>query len=309
MKHIAREISARNSFTIACHINPDADTLGSAIALAMALESMGKRALVYSRDGVPANYRFLPGYERVTSELPSDAPGTLILLDCNAPNRAALENAEFAYSMVIDHHNTESDFGDIRHIEPTASSTGLLVHRLIAELGARLTTEMATNLYTAMALDTGTFRYSNTDASTLRAASELVEAGADPGYVSNRLYNSWSEGRFGLFKAYISSVEDHGRLRLGRITQQMLAQAGTEMNDTEHFVNYPLLVDSVTVSVLMKEQTAGTWRCSLRSKGAINVAAAAEALGGGGHKNAAGCTALGTFDEVRARLIDLLKNA
>jgi len=307
MKDIAREISARDSFTIACHINPDADTLGSALALSMALESIGKKTLVFSSDGVPGNYRFLPGCERIVSELPSDAPSTLILLDCNAPKRAALEDAEFGYSIVIDHHNTESDFGDLRHIVPTASSTGLLMHTLIAELGVKLTPDMATNIYTAMALDTGSFRYSNTDARTLRAASELVEAGADPGYIANKLYNSWSDGRFGLFKSYISSVEDHGRLRLGCITQQMLDQAGTAMNDTEHFVNYPLLVESVTISVLMKEHTGGTWRCSLRSKGVINVAGVAEALGGGGHKNAAGCTVHGTFEEVRAKLLELLE--
>lgn len=309
MKDVAREISARDAFTIACHINPDADTLGSALALSMALESMGKKTVVFSRDGVPASYKFMPGHERIVSELPSDAPSTLILLDCNAPKRAALEDSSFSYSIVIDHHNTESDFGDLRHIEPTASSTGLLMHALIAELGVKLTADMATNIYTAIALDTGSFRYSNTDARTLRAAADLAAAGADPGFIANKLYNSWSEGRFGLFKSYISSVEDHGRLRLGCITQKMVADAGTAMNDTEHFVNYPLLVESVTISVLMKEQTSGTWRCSLRSKGTINVATAAEALGGGGHKNAAGCTVLGTFDEVRAKLLELLAKA
>jgi len=115
-------------FFIATHISPDGDALGSAIALSIALESLGKKTTVYDKDPVPEFYRFLPGHERLTNSIPDNSKiSSLILLDCNDPERAGLEKMIFPSSAVIDHHETEKEFGDIRWIEPYAPATGLML--------------------------------------------------------------------------------------------------------------------------------------------------------------------------------------
>ena len=163
MKDVAAAINSGTDFVVATHVNPDGDALGSAIALSMALESMGKKVLVFDRDGVPATYDFIPGAERVMTDLGSFKVETLILVDCNSLKRAGLEGfSGFQRTIVIDHHETEGDFGDIRWVETEVPATGMMVLKLINFLGLALTKDMAQNLYTAIALDTGTFRYGNT---------------------------------------------------------------------------------------------------------------------------------------------------
>ena len=136
MKTPERVLSAfrkEERFLLAAHISPDGDALGSCIALCTALESLGKKALVYSRDPVPRQYRFLPGNGRIISNLKDIAyfDPALVLLDCNSPERAGLERVPFRRSIVIDHHETENNFGDLKWIDPGAAATGLMVYFLI----------------------------------------------------------------------------------------------------------------------------------------------------------------------------------
>jgi len=183
VREVYETVKANGKFFLATHISPDGDAIGSAVALGLALRSMGKDVTVYDRDGVPDLYRFLPGSEMVTDEVRrQDTSGAvLVLLDCNTPVRAGLdETGSFEKSVVIDHHQTESPFGDVKWVEPREAATGSMVYRLLVELGAEITTDIATNLYTAIAIDTGVFRYGNTSAEVLDTAAELVRAGAAP---------------------------------------------------------------------------------------------------------------------------------
>ncbi len=209
MKDILSFIEKNESFLLATHINPEGDALGSAIALSLALESIGKKTVVYDKDGVPDSYKFLPGYERVSDTLPADTKGlSLILLDCNTPERAGIEkDRAFKNSAVIDHHETERDFGDVKWIEPHAPATGLMVFTLIKAMGLTITTPVAVNLYTAMAIDTGMFRFASPNAELLRAAAELIEAGVRPDFISSSLYEQWSAGRFRLLCMALHSIE------------------------------------------------------------------------------------------------------
>jgi len=202
-------LNEEDEFFIATHINPEGDAIGSSLALSMALESIRKNTIVYDRDIVPEFYRFLPGHERFINSIPSLVTGhwSLILLDCNTPERAGIDNLTFKYSAVIDHHETETDFGNVRWIEPEAAATGIMVFYLIKGLGIKITREMAINLYSAIAIDTGTFRYGNTTADVLRVGAELIEAGADPAYISNSLYEVWSEKRFALLIMALNTLE------------------------------------------------------------------------------------------------------
>ncbi|HXX57842.1 MAG TPA: bifunctional oligoribonuclease/PAP phosphatase NrnA [Thermodesulfovibrionales bacterium] len=279
-------IGKEKTFFIATHINPDGDALGSSLALSLALESLGKETALYDRDHIPELYHFLPGHERFSNVLP---PGRspLIILDCNEPERAGLSDGSLPYSVVIDHHETVRDFGDIRWIDPAAPATGMMVYSLIKSLGVRITADMATNLYTAIAVDTGTFRYSNTDSEVLRVSAELVDSGADPGVISVALYESWSDGRFRLLLRVLDTLEVVGDIGISFVTRAMFAETGTTPEDTEHFSNFPRMMKRLTISAFFREVDGG-WKVSLRSRGEVDVARIAEMFRGGGHRNAAG---------------------
>lgn len=289
-KKILSAIRDEEQFLVAAHINPDGDAIGSALALSAALKSMGKKASAYSRDPVPQHYTFLPGQEKMRSGLegPLKADPVLILVDCNSPERAGIGDHRFRRSIVIDHHETGSDFGDVRWIDHRAAACGLMIYALIKSLGVKITKPMATNLYAAITVDTGTFRYSNTTAEVLRTGAELVDLGALPGLIAERLYETWSIKRFRLFMMTMNTLEIKNNLAITYVTRDMLRKTGAKAEDTEHFSNLPRTIGSVKISALLREIDKGIWKVSMRSKGDADVAKIAERFGGGGHKNAAG---------------------
>jgi phosphoesterase RecJ-like protein len=275
---------------IAIHVNPDGDALGAALALSAALEAKGKKTYIYCKDPVPKVYTFMPGHSRIkhnVKRLLKNDP-LLVLLDCNSPERAALGEYDFARSLVIDHHETESDFGDIKWIDRHAAATGMMVYALIRSLGITITAQIATNLYTAISVDTGTFRYSNTYPEVLQVSAELIELGAKPHKIANNLYETWDRKRFDLFIRTLNTLEIKSDIAMIYITEDMFRKTGTSHEDTENFSNFPRMIDSVKIAALFRESGRDTFRVSLRSKGNVNVAAIAECFEGGGHKNAAG---------------------
>lgn len=311
-EEIISYLKEKDDFLIATHINPEGDALGSSIALSIALESIGKKVIVYDRDPVPYFYRFLPGHERFTNSIPDlvHPIPNLILLDCNDPERADLTDfvrKHQPFMVVIDHHETEREFGDIRWIVPNASATGQMIFHLIRALGINISSEIATNLYTAIAIDTGTFRYSNTDASTLLDASELVMAGAEPAFIATSLYDTWSRGRFELLILTLNTMEIRQGIAITVVTKEMFQKTGTDASDTENFANFPRMMSDVKISAFFREIEGG-WKVSLRSKGDINVAEIAEAFGGGGHRNAAGYKIEGSLLEAKESLIREIKD-
>jgi phosphoesterase RecJ-like protein len=298
-----------DDFLICTHINADADAIGSSVALSLALESMGKSTVLYFKGGVPELYGFLPGTERVRGDLASsDARGrNLLLLDCNAPHRAALEGLAFGRSAVIDHHETASDFGDIRWVDPSVPAAGLMVFQILKDMGVRITRDIAVNLYAAIAMDTGAFRFSNTNAEALRAAAELVDAGAEPGQISDSLYNKWNRNRFRLLCMNLGSIEIVGSVSFSTVSGDMFKETLTTAEDTENFVNFPLLMEDISVSACFRELERNKWKISLRSKGDIDVARVAERFQGGGHKNASGCIIDAELETAKKKLLEALK--
>ena len=293
-------------FFIATHINPEGDALGSSLALSMALETLGKKTVVYDRDGVPEIYRYLPGQEKFIQSVQGIEPSAfnLLLLDCNTPERAGIEGLGFQSSAVIDHHETETDFGDTKWIEPKAAATGLMIFYIVTELGVELTRDIAVNLYSAIAIDTGTFRFGNTTAEVLRVASELAEAGAKPGYVANNLYETWSEKRFHLLVMTLNTLEIRDGLAFTHVTREMFRRTGASPEDTENFSSFPRMMKDIGISAFFREIDGNEWKVSLRSRGEINVASVAASFAGGGHKNAAGCTIRASIEDAKQALLD-----
>jgi phosphoesterase RecJ-like protein len=301
-------IKQEDNFLIATHINPDGDALGSALALMFALESTGKKVMVFDRDKVPDFYRFLPGQERIIHLLNKSEVNSknIILVDCNNLERTGLDNFIFRKTCVIDHHETEKNFGEIKWIAPEIAATGILIYHLLKHLEIKITPEIATNLYTAIVIDTGAFRYANTNADVLRISAQLVDAGANPAYISSNLYEMWSDGRFRLLIKVLNTLEIRDKIALVFVTEKMFEETGTSHDDTENFANFPRMMANIKVSILLRQLDNETWKISLRSKGDVNVAKVASLFDGGGHKNAAGCRIKGSIDDVKNKLVETL---
>jgi phosphoesterase RecJ-like protein len=282
----------------------------------MALESLGKKTIVYDKDPVPEFYKFLPGSERFTDSIQNssrfirDKIPNLILLDCNDAERAGIEKLQFASSAVIDHHETARDFGDIKWIDPKSPATGLMIFYLIKALGVTVTKEIAANLYTAIAIDTGTFRYSNTTPAVLRVSAELIEAGADPSYIAENLYETWTDGRFRLFLTVLNTLEICNDIAITHVTLDMFRETGAAISDTETFPGFPRKLKSIKISALFREIENNHYKISLRSKGRdVNVAKIAEMFGGGGHSNAAGYKIRADFKAAKEALLKAVRAA
>lgn len=304
-KGVLSALKEEERFVLAVHVNPDGDAIGSALALSFALESLGKETLIYSKDPIPPQYTFLPGHEKIGTEIGNTDKNSpaLILLDCNSPERAGLGKVWFRRSLVIDHHKTESDFGDLAWIESEAAATGMMVYSIIKTLGVKITREMAFSLYTAICIDTGTFRYLNTSAEVISVALDLVKSGAEPGTIASRLYETWREARFKLLIMTLNTLEIRSKVAMTHVTKEMMRRTGTNANDTENFSSIPRIMETVKISALFREVPGKAWKVSLRSKGEVDVACIAEKFGGGGHKNAAGFQIEGDLQPAKRALI------
>ncbi len=310
LKDIAEFIHGHQRFIVTSHVRPDGDSIGSQLALASALEQLDKRVEVFDADPYPPNCRSLPGIDRIrVGEAVNGDFDALIVLECANLERAGVEGLDAYPSVNIDHHPVNDFFGAVNWVDPGASAVGEMLFLLFAELGTRLTGDIATNLYTAILTDTGSFQFSNTTATTFRVASDLVSAGADPARISQAVLMSQSEARIRLVGRLLDTLDFDPSRKIAwvRLDREMFAETGAARNDTEGLVNYPLSVDGVELCAFFREEAPGEYRVSLRSQGDHNVGRIASEFGGGGHRNAAGATLEGSFDEVRQRVIDALK--
>lgn len=301
------------------HVHPDGDVLGSTLGLGLALQNAGHPVTFAGPHLVPEIYRFLPGAALVRQWLrapenpsarnqgESSGPyGLVVMADCPNPERAngLLEGARGPASRVlnIDHHPDNKRYGDVNWIVPTASATGEMVYDLLVALGLPITPAIATNLYTAIHTDTGSFRYSNTTPKTLRAAADLVACGADPAHVASCLYETRAPGNLKLLGELLQQVEvsPDGRVAWLCLSPGSVAESFVEAED---LVTYPRSLAGVEVSLLLREVGDGSVKVSLRAKGGVNVGRLAARFGGGGHANAAGCTIEGALERARSLIL------
>jgi phosphoesterase RecJ-like protein len=294
------------------HVHPDADVLGTLLALGLALEARGWRVRYGGPHVAPSVLSFLPGVERYERLVAVDEPFDVIALtDCPNPERTEglLEQARRGGGMVlnIDHHPDNRRYGDLEWIEPTAAATGELLYRLLMGLGAPITPAIATNLFTAIHTDTGSFRYSNVTPRTFAIASALVAAGAEPARVSSALYERRAADALGMLGATLSRIEvsDDGRVAWLALPADAVPDTFVE---SEELVNYPRSIASVRVACFLRDR-AGQVKVSLRGKGDVDVNTIAAQFGGGGHRNAAGCTVKGSLDEATRAVLGAVRAA
>jgi len=183
----------------------------------------------------------------------------------------------------------------------------MMVYYLIKELGATITREMATNLYAAIAIDTGTFRYRNTTPEVLRVCASLIDSGADPASIAEAMYETWSEKRFRLLVSVLNTLEIVDGVAFTHATEEMFRETGASPDETENFSNFPRMIGDVKVSAFFREMDGGYLKASLRSRGDTNVARIAEVFDGGGHRNAAGYKIKADLRTAKERLLEALR--
>ncbi len=314
LHEILKAIQKADTILVATHVFPDADALGSQLGLSNILEGMGKKVLRYSEEPVSYLYNFLPESEKLICKLPDLSQfDCAIILDCGDCFRLgkALDALLTIHPMiVIDHHAGHQDFGDLRWVQSGRASTGDMIYELAKALIAEISLEAAYCLYAAIVADTGSFKYSSTTATTFTIAGALVARGVNPAQVATKLFDNFTESRLHLLQTVLATLELYasGKLALITATQAMFAQCGAEPDDAESFINYPRSLISVKVAVFLKEKN-GAIGVSMRSKGSqYDVAEVARRLGGGGHRNAAGCKFRNgeTMQDVRDQIFALL---
>ncbi len=294
---------------ITSHMRPDGDSIGSSLALAWALRELGIDARVVHRDPPTPQLAEFPGTGdiEVAGAIPQGTEA-VVVLECGDLARTGLSGFDGLPLLNIDHHPGNTGYGDVHWFDGTAAALGEVVFDIIAELGVPLTAQMATQLFVAVVTDTGSFKYPGVSPRTFSTCARLLEAGADPVSTARKLYDSHSLGRLRLQGALLQTleVELDGRVALMTLTDAMLDASGSAPDETDGLINLPLSVKAIQAAVCFKQADDGHWRVSLRSKGAIDVGRLARGFGGGGHRNAAGCTLQGPLERVRGLIVDRL---
>ena len=315
MDRIASVIRESQVFLITTHVRLDGDAVGSELALADVLRNMGKEVTVYNQDETPAMFTFLPGEAAILHEFERERHyDAVFFLDCSDSDRAGdnaalLEGAGLVIN--IDHHVSNDGFAAVSLVDPTASSTGELLYRLFVHMNVPVTAAVATNLYTAIVTDTGSFRYANTTGDTLRVAAELMEAGADFLSVVENVYEKTPYARMKILGLALETLDvtDNGSIGTMTVTRRMIKEVQAKPEHTEGIVEMIRSIDGVRVAAFFQETEADRFKVSLRSKGDVNVESVARRFGGGGHVNAAACRMAGRLPDVKAQLIDAARSA
>jgi phosphoesterase RecJ-like protein len=294
------------------HVHPDADVLGTLMALGLALQARGWQVVYGGPHPAPGALGFLPGIERYEVLKSVEGPfDVAVLTDCPNPARTEglIDQAHAAASVVvnIDHHPDNRRYGHVNWVDTSAAATGEMVYRLLVGLGVPLTAPIATNLFTAIHTDTGSFRYSNVTPATFQIAAELVTAGADPAAVSSAIYERRATDSLRWLGESLARVRvsDDGRVAWMALPSGAVPETFIE---SEELVNYPRSIGSVRVACLLRALGAQV-KVSLRGKGDVDVQRNAARFGGGGHPNAAGFTVPGELEVVTRDVLAAVREA
>ncbi|MBS3732656.1 MAG: bifunctional oligoribonuclease/PAP phosphatase NrnA [Desulfobacterales bacterium] len=320
MNQIIQQLTQSKQILLATHIHPDGDAVGSLLSLGLALEEIKKKVQLYNESVLPAVYNFLPSIHRIKNEAGDmQSYDTAIILDCSDLQRVgdAAESVSRIPTIInIDHHLTNSRFGNYQLIDPGASATTELVYRLISAMDIPITKAVAYAIYTGIMADTGSFRFSNTTQEAFKICHEMVCQGADPHKVAHHVYETISLRRVKLLNMLFDTIEvsENGRLSIMTLTQNMLHATGTSITDVSGLINYARRIENVKVAALLYERASGrrirskngsAYHVSLRSDGSVDVANLAAVFGGGGHRSAAGFDIQSTLPELKHQLYSI----
>jgi len=305
-------ILQRQTFLLTSHARPDGDAVGCQLAMAYALKALGKSVRCVDKDPAPPPLMAFPGVESIhVADAADDPADAVIVMECSDLTRTGVAGFEKYFIINIDHHPGNSLYGAINWFDGSACACGEMVFDVIDALKVPLTPEIATHIYVAIATDTGGFHFGNITARTFEICRRCADAGASPAAIARILYDSNTLGRLRLTGGVLHNLELEagGRLALANMSLQLLKDTGSTHEDSDGLINLALTVKQIEAVAFFKEIEPGVYRISMRSKGDVDVNRVARTFGGGGHKNAAGCSMAGAYADVRARLVAELKGA
>jgi phosphoesterase RecJ-like protein len=312
LQQIVDAIRARRRFVVSSHSRPDGDSIGSSLSMALALRALGKEARVVHKDRAPGPLLGFPGVSDIEiADRANDDFEAGIIMECGELARTGVAGLEGRFLINIDHHPGNSGFGQINWFDSSAAACGEMVFDLIRALDVPLSVEIATHIYLAILTDTGSFHFSSISPRTFDICRLTLEAGVDPVLVARTVYDSNNMGRLKLFGSVLNAMrtDNSGRIAILYLDHAMAREAGGTYDDTEGLINEPLTVKEIQAVVFFKQIEGDEYRVSMRSKGEVDIGAIAREFGGGGHKNAAGCTVSGTIDVLRQTLVKKIEDA
>ncbi|MDD5350748.1 MAG: bifunctional oligoribonuclease/PAP phosphatase NrnA [Chthoniobacteraceae bacterium] len=316
LAQIAEALRSHRRFVVISHIRPDGDAVGCAVALALCLRELGKEAVVWNDDGPLEKLRFLPGSDLIQKPpaQPEDFDVAIAVDTSTQPrlgdSRTAVGNVKLWIN--LDHHISNTGFGDLVYIDSTAPASGQIVFELIQAAGFPLTPPIAENLWAAIATDTGSFQYSNTTARTFEIAAELIRVGVQVGKISERLFQTHPRRRLELLRAVLNAVRFtcEGRAASCALPLATVTAIGATPEDTEGLIDTLRGTEGVVIAAFLEELEGGKVRISTRSKDPrYDVCKICAQFGGGGHTQAAGARVTGGLAEVEARVLQAISDA
>jgi phosphoesterase RecJ-like protein len=310
-------IDGADSIAVACHLSPDGDALGCVLALALALKDRGIPIQAgWDDDPIArqAQYDFLPGGELLVPASGFRPADVALAVDCASADRLGRLRERFEKSgtlLNIDHHVSNTKFGELNIVDDQAASSAEIVVQLLARMGAEITPEIATCLYTGLVTDTGQFGYASVSPRSHATAGFLIQRGIRVDEIAQRLYESYPFPYLKILGRVLerATMESDPDFVLSHLTQADLREVGVTMDDTDDVIDTLRATRDCDVTVLLKELEDGRWKGSFRSKGDTDVGAVATALGGGGHRLAAGFELAMPFEEAVEAVRKALANA
>ncbi len=312
LKRIVSTLNDGGSFLITTHRDPDADGIGSMLALGKALLNVDKDVVLWTEAPVPPPNNRLKGADSIVQYIdPERVFDVVVVLDCAEIERAGQlqgNPGKLKPLINIDHHETNSFFGDLNLVDVNSSSTGELIFKVIKLGGFPIDRDVAGNVFAAIQADTGSFRYDNTSPTCLRIAAEMMDYGASPWKISREVMDGYSLSRLRLLEMALGTLEFYHAGKIGVVTifLKMFSKAGAGPEDSERFVDYPRFVSGVEIAVLIRQTGENDYKFSLRSNSRVNVAQLASRFGGGGHAKAAGIDCHGSIGPLKE---DFLREA
>lgn len=306
IKKAVQAVRKARRVIVACHVNPDGDTLGCQLALGLAIILLGKKVILLSQDGVPTRFQFLPGSELVLSETDETADVS-IAVDCGSAKQLGTVKTAFFRSKAtiqIDHHDFGQSFGKIQVLENEAAAVGEIVYEFIKALKVEVTPAIATCLLTSIIVDTGSFRFSNIRPKTFQICSDLLKKGVELQHLIEESYWKKSRAMARLSGWCVSQTKfsKDGKVAWATVYQKDFRNFGATLPDVDAVADDLRSIEGVKVAAIFRETERKSFRVSLRSSYGINVAQVAQTHGGGGHHNSAGC-AIGGTEKAKSKLL------
>jgi phosphoesterase RecJ-like protein len=310
MREVVDTLRGAQRITAIGHENPDADTLGAALALRVVGERLGIPAEVVMADPVPEYLQFLPGVDAVRTE-PALEPDVAVIVDSGdlaRIGRLASEQADWlgrATIVNIDHHVSNPMFGAVNHVDSDAASTCEMVTLLLPDLGVELDRDLATVLLAGIVNDTRNFAHPNVTPRTLRVAASLLDAGADLAAINRKIYAEKSNATIAAWGRMLggAATAAGGRIIHAALTEAMLAETGARREASEGFIDLLTISREADIALLFKEHGSDQTRVSIRTSDVADAVAIASAFGGGGHARAAGCTVPAPLEDARRQVL------